>query len=98
MCVWNSIPTHEPEYDEVNVEDFKEFTQKLTTELSEYGEQEVHYIKRSIIINSDNELHIRSLGIQCVSLFSSVQTFLYRVFVKWKFLVLWSTVLVTSLN
>ena len=45
MCVWNAIPTHEPEYDEVNVEDFKEFAQKLTTEISEYGKKEVYYVK-----------------------------------------------------
>ena len=40
MCVWNSIPRHEPEYDEVNVEDFQELAQKIKTEISEYGKQE----------------------------------------------------------
>lgn len=37
MCVWNAIPRHEPEYDEVNVEDFQELAEKIKTEISEYG-------------------------------------------------------------
>jgi hypothetical protein len=46
MCVWNAIPRHEPEYDEVNVEDFQELAQKIKTEISEYGKQEDNYVKK----------------------------------------------------